>query len=54
MKKRKLTAAMLSVAMLAGSITQLPAATTASAADIAIEDFSLADLTMTEIGRAHV
>ena len=48
MKKRKLTAAMLSVAMLAGSITQLPAATTASAADIAIEDFSLADLTMTD------
>lgn len=48
MKKRKLTAAMLSVAMLVGSITQLPAATTASAADIAIEDFSLADLTMTD------
>lgn len=39
---------MLSLAMLAGSITQLPAATTASAADIAIEDFSLADLTMTD------
>lgn len=39
---------MLSVAMLVGSITQLPAATTASAADIAIEDFSLADLTMTD------
>lgn len=48
MKKSKLTAAMLSLAMLVGSITQLPAAKTASAADIAIEDFSLADLTMTD------
>lgn len=48
MKKSKLTAAMLSLAMLVGSITQLPAATTTSAADIAIEDFSLADLTMTD------
>lgn len=47
--KKKITAAVLSAAMLAGSIVQLPAANlTASAADIAIEDFSLADLTMTD------